>query len=58
MNHPDGYDAKQAAAVLTRCLRCFREFYMTQKPAPDHCIACREKPAEWAGYPLTWGDEG
>lgn len=34
------YDDKQRGAVLTRCLRCLREFYMTKVEA--WCVACRE----------------
>lgn len=36
--HPDGYDAKQAAAVLLRCEGCGHTYYMT-RPA-DRCLAC------------------
>jgi hypothetical protein len=38
--HPEGYDQKQATAVLVQCVGCRRAFYMTD-PQPC-CIECRQ----------------
>ena len=37
------YDDKQAGAKLSQCLACGFWFWFTQQPAPDRCVACRER---------------
>jgi hypothetical protein len=40
------YDDKQNGARLTQCAGCFLWFWMTQQPAPEKCIVCREAEAK------------
>lgn len=55
------YDAHQRAAVLLICAGCGKSYFVTNAPKDWICARCTkvqpEQP-EWAGYPLTWGDEG
>ncbi len=46
------------------CVNCDEAAYieeqiqLTERYGEDEHKEARETPAEWAGYPLTWGDEG
>lgn len=47
------------AKYIWQCKKCKRIITSIAKSDDLICSECKkEQSPEWAGYPLTWGDEG